>query len=552
MKFTIKKYILLFSVVAISFFPLAFDTDYFEISKNMEVFASLYKELNYYYVEDIKPAEIMKKGIVAMLKSLDPYTNFISEAEIEDYRFQTTGKYGGIGALIRTQDDFVQVAEPYEGFPADKAGLRAGDIILEIDGVSAEKKNTSQISKILKGQPGTEVKILISRNNGKEKSLKTLVREEIKVKSVPYYGIVSEGIGYIRLNSFTQKSGKSVGDALKALKTESDTLIGVIFDLRGNPGGLLNEAVNVSNIFIPKGQEVVSTRGKIKEWDKSYPTLVPPIDDKIKLAVLVNRGSASASEIVSGVVQDLDRGIIIGEKTYGKGLVQTTRPLSYNTQLKVTTAKYYIPSGRCIQAIDYSHRNKDGSVGKIPDSLKSSFKTKEGREVFDGGGIEPDIKIELELYSNIAATLLSKNLIFDFATNYRNKHNSIASPKDFIIDDELYESFIQFLSDKDYDYKTKSEKLLADLSKSVKDEKYFTAVEKDLNDLESKIKKDKKKDLYKNKDEIIELLTKEIVSRYYYAKGRIRSSFKFDKEVNKATELLNDDVQYTQILSTIK
>ncbi len=543
-----KAKILILVVVIISLTQLAFVDQYFEISKNLDVFGTLYKELNYYYVDDVDPAKLMRTGIDAMLKSLDPYTTFISESEIEDYKFQTTGKYGGIGALIRNNGEYVLIAEPYEDFPAYKAGLIAGDIILEVDGKTAKGKSTTEVSKILRGQPGSEVKLLIKRPHENKEMTKTLLREEIKVKSVPYYGMIDEKIGYITLTSFTQRAGKYVKDAFVELKEKNPEMTGLIFDLRGNPGGLLNEAINVSNVFIDKGREVVSTKGKVKDWDKTYRTLNSPIDLTMPLVVLVDRGSASASEIVSGVIQDLDRGVVLGRKTFGKGLVQTTRVLSYNTQLKVTTSKYYVPSGRCIQAIDYSNRNEDGSVGKMPDSLKTAFKTNNGRIVYDGGGIDPDLTIEQEKYAQITASLVSKELIFDYATLYHHKNPTIKPAKEFVFSEEDYQDFIKFLADKDYDYKTNSEELLEELQESTKEEKYYEAIKKDLENLKQDVIHDKKNDLIKFKDEIVDLLELEIASRYYYQKGRIETSFRNDEDITKALEILGDSEQYASFI----
>ena len=429
----------------------------------------------------------MRTGIDAMLASLDPYTDYISEADIENYRFQTTGKYGGIGAIIRRQGDYSVVAEPYQGFAADKAGLIAGDIILEIDGKSTKGKTTDDISKVLKGTPGTELKLLIQRPGQSGTMLKTLNREEIKIKSVPYYGMLNNDIGYIRLSQFTEQCGKDVADALKDLES-THQLKGVVFDLRGNPGGLLNEAVNVANVFLDKGVKVVSTKGKVSEWDKEYTSLNAPIDTNIPLVILANGGSASASEIVTGCVQDLDRGVVIGQKTFGKGLVQTTRELSYGTELKVTTAHYFTPSGRCIQALDYAHRNEDGSVGKIPDSLKSKFKTANGRTVYDGGGIDPDIVLDAAKYSNVTHALIEKNLLFDFATQYHLKHETIVPAKEFVLTDQDFNDLVAFLKDKNYDYSTKTEDALKDLEKNADKESYLNAIKPEIDELKRKNK----------------------------------------------------------------
>ena len=386
--------------------------DRFEIGKNIDIFTSVYKELNTYYVDDIDPNKLMRTGIDAMLESLDPYTNYISEAELEGYKFQITGNYGGIGASIRPIDGKSTVIECFKGFAAEKAGLLPGDIILEIDGKVLDVKNDEAISELLRGSPGTTVKLKVNRPYEDKTFDLAVTREDIDMPNVPYYGFAEPGIGYIILTQFTEDAGLNVGNALKELKKQDPQMKGVILDLRGNPGGLLREAVNVSNIFIDKGLEVCSTLGKVKEWDKTFNALNAPIDSKIPLIILSNSSSASASEIVAGTIQDYDRGVILGEKSYGKGLVQTTRDISFNTKLKLTTAKYYIPSGRCIQALDYTHRNVDGSVGKLPDSLKTAFKTKSGRTVYDGGGIDPDVAVERELYKDITYSLIRKNLIF--------------------------------------------------------------------------------------------------------------------------------------------
>lgn len=528
----------------------SFVDNYFEVSKNLDIFATLFRELNIYYVDDTKPGDLMKKGIDSMLESLDPYTNYIPESEIEDYRYMTTGQYGGIGSLIRQKGDYVVIAEPYEGFPAQKADLRAGDMILEINGISAKGKKTDDISKILKGTPNTSVKLVIQRENEKKPIEKNVVREEIKIKSVSYSGMITENVGYIKLTGFTENAANEVKAALLELK-KNPNFKSLVLDLRGNPGGLLREAVDIVNIFVEKDQEVVSTRGKVKEWDKVHRATQTPIDLTIPLAVLVDRGSASASEIVSGAIQDLDRGIVIGQRTFGKGLVQQTRPLSYNAQLKVTVAKYYIPSGRCIQALDYSHRNEDGSVTKIADSLTYAFKTKNGRIVYDGGGVNPDIPVEPFKFSNIAGSLSSKSHIFDFATQYRMKHNTIPSAKEFKLTDAEYEEFIAFLNGKDYDYVTKSEKTLEELKASAEKEKYYEDISAEYEALRTKMIRNKKDDLVKFKDEIKDLLEEEIASRYFFQRGRMEADLKDDAEVKEALAVLSDQPKYTTILTTV-
>jgi len=543
-----RLWIIAASLFLASVTAISFSEDYFEISRNIDIFVTLFRELNANYVDDIQPGTLIKKGIDSMLESLDPYTNYIPESDIEDYRFMTTGQYGGIGALIGQRNDEVIITEPYEGFPAQKAGLMAGDVLVEIDSKSLTGKKSDDVSKILKGQPSTTVKIKIRRPGETELIEKTVTREEIKINNVPFSGIVSDDIGYIRLTGFTENAGMEVKNALIDLKSKKE-LKGVVLDLRGNPGGLLHEAVNIVNIFSPKGVEVVTTKGKIKEADKTYKTLSNPVDAEIPVAVLVNSMSASASEIVSGAIQDMDRGIIIGQRTFGKGLVQNTRPLSYNAQLKVTTAKYYIPSGRCIQALDYSHRKDDGSVGKIPDSLISEFKTKSGRIVYDGGGIIPDYITPIRPASPLLQALVSKYLIFDYATEFRQKHFSIADARSFKLTDEEFDAFVKWLGTKEYDYSTKSEKLLESLKSYAEKEKYFDAVEPEYEQLHKKMMHDKTRDLYKYKEEIVEILQNEIASRYYYQNGRVESGFAFDIELKKAIEALHNPEIYKTIFN---
>jgi len=546
MKKKIKITLVAISVFFASFLTISFTDNYFEIAKNLDIFTSLYKELNIYYVDETDPGKLMKKGIDAMLKSLDPYTTYIPESEIEDVRFMTTGQYGGIGAIITKRDDYVFISEPYEGFPAQKAGLMAGDKILEINGVSAKGKSTEEVSKVLKGQPNTSVTLLMER---KDLTFEvSFEREKVTVESIPYFGFVGDGIGYIKLRSFTRNCSKDIKDALTELKKQQE-LNGLILDLRGNPGGLLNESVSISNIFIERGEQIVSTKGKIKEWEKVYTATQKAEDTETPLVILINQSSASASEIVSGVIQDLDRGVIIGNKSFGKGLVQQSRKLSYNTQLKVTIAKYYIPSGRCIQALDYSNRNKDGSVGEVPDSLKTAFKTKNGRTVYDGGGIEPDIEIEQEKVGNIIISLLSKRLIFDFATDYRFSHDTIKNANNFLFTDEEFEDFKTFLAGKEYEYSTQTEDKVEELKEVAKEEFYYDEIANEYDALILKLEINKKDDLNKFKPKIKEILTSEIASRYYYQKGRIIANLQFDKHIKEAIELLNNNSKYNSILS---
>jgi len=523
------------------------NTNYFETSKNIEIFTDLYKELDMFYVDEVNSGDLIKTAIDEMLNSLDPYTTYIPESDIEDYRFMTTGQYGGIGAMITKRGDYVLISEPYEGFPAQKAGLMAGDKILEVNGKSAKGKTTEELSSILKGQPNTEVTILIERDG--ETFAKKFNREKVTVKSVPYYGFLEDGIAYIKLRSFTRNCANDIKSALSDLKSEQE-LKGIILDLRSNPGGLLNESIDIVNLFVDKGEEIVTTKGKIKDWDKTYVAKYNPVDEKTPLIVLINSNSASASEIVSGSVQDLDRGLIIGRRSFGKGLVQQTRKLPYNSQLKVTVAKYYIPSGRCIQALDYSNRNEDGSVGKVPDSLISTFYTRNGREVKDGGGVTPDIKTENEEVSDISISLMNKRLVFDFATQFRYKNEKIESIENFEITDEIFNNFVEFLSDKEYQYTTATEDAL-DIFKEITDEEGTSdLILEEFNLLTEKIKSNKENDLENNKEEIKEFISNEIVSRYYYQEGRIIDRLKHDKDIDEALRLFKNMDEYHSLLKT--
>ncbi|HRG59305.1 MAG TPA: S41 family peptidase [Bacteroidia bacterium] len=541
-----KKTFIATGFVMLALFSSSYVDDYFNISKNLEIFTSVFRQVNAYYVDETKPGELAKTGIDAMLKNLDPYTTYIPESEIEDYRFMTTGQYGGIGSLIRKKGDYIVISEPYEGFAAHKSGLMAGDTLLMVDGKTVKNKKTDEMSKILKGQPGTTITVLIKRD-GKEIE-KKITREEIKVKAVPYSGILEEGVGYIVLTSFTENCSKEISEAFDSLKKKHN-IKSLVLDLRGNPGGLLHESVNIANFFVEKGQEIVSTKGKVVEWQKSYKALNNAIDKDIPLIVLVNKGSASASEIVSGSLQDLDRAVIMGQRTFGKGLVQTTKNLTYNSKLKVTTAKYYVPSGRCIQALDYSHRNADGSVGKVADTLMKAFKTKAGRTVFDGGGIKPDITIKTTDASAIARTLENKLIIFDFAVQYRKKHPSITAAKDFKLNEIEYNEFLSFIQGKDYSYVTSTEKVFKDLKKTMEEEKYLDAVSDEYKSLEQKVLHHEQEDLITFKDDIKKIIEREIVTQYYYQTGKIQYALSNDLEVKKAVELFKDEAKFKSILA---
>ena len=522
---------------------------YFEISKNIETFNKLFKELNRYYVDDVDPTELMEVGIDAMLRSLDPYTVYLSGAELDNYRMQTTGKYGGIGARIGMLKEKVTVTEPYEGFPAFNAGLRAGDVIIEVDGKETEGFNTEDVSQILRGQPGTDVQVKVLREISGEKMDFTITRGEVHIDNVLYFGMVNEDVGYIKLTNFSEKAGVEVANAFSALKEEND-IKGVILDLRGNGGGLLHEAVNITNVFIDKGIEVVSTKGKIEEQDKSYKTLNKAVDTELPLVVLTDGGSASASEIVSGSIQDLDRGVVIGQSTYGKGLVQITRPLPYKSKLKVTTSKYYIPSGRCIQSIDYVNRSLDEVALEMPDSLRVVYATKNGRKVLDGAGIDPDVELEIDAIANVSRSIIRKNHVFNYATKYWNENKELRDGTKFEMNEDEFNVFAKFLEGKDYDYTSRSEKKLEELKSVSKDESYFAAIESTMEELEAQIKSDKANDLVKNKEEVMRILELEIVSRYSFQKGRIENSLTDDPEVLEAVKVLIDGAKYGQLLTS--
>lgn len=526
---------------------MSFVESYFEISKNLDIFASVYREINTYYVDETKPGKLVKTGIDAMLTSLDPYTNYIPEADIEDYRFITTGEYGGVGALIRTVDDHVIIAEPYENSPVVKAGLQAGDIILEVNGKSTKGKTSSQLSEILRGQAGNAVKLKIKRPLTGEEFETEVVREEIKVDDVPYYGMLNDEVGYITLTSFTQTASKSVQEAYNDLISQG--MKKLIFDLRGNGGGLLREAVNITNFFVPKGQVVVETKGRSKEWDRTHRTINSPLDLDIDLAVLIDERSASASEIVAGTLQDLDRAVIIGQTSFGKGLVQQTFPLSYNAQLKATVAKYYTPSGRCIQRIDYSHKDEKGKAHEIPDSLTTKYETDGGRIVKDGAGIMPDIYVDEEQSSDLLRILVGENILFDYATQYRNDHDSISGAREFHLSEVEYNAFVDFALNNDFEYTNSSKERLKDLKEVIEEDEFWTEVEAEFEALNQKLERSKEEDLQKFRKEISYILENEIISRYYYRKGRVEASLASDHNVEKALETLGNKSKYSSVLS---
>ncbi|MBC3788743.1 S41 family peptidase [Spirosoma utsteinense] len=530
---------------------LSFKTDdrFFEIARNLDIYASLFKELNLYYVDEVNPNRMVKTSIDGMLKALDPYTNFFAEDEIEDYMTMTTGRYNGIGALIGQRQGKSIVLMIYEGTPAEKSGLRIGDEILKIDGADLKARKgdgSTDTGKLLKGQNNTAVKLTVQRYGQKEPVDLSVIRDVVKMTNVPYYGMISDEVGYIDLKDFTGTASREVRTAFQELKGKG--MKKLVLDVRENPGGLLNMAIDICNTFIPKDSEVVTTKGKVTEWNKTYTALNPPLDLEMPIVVLTNSHSASAAEIVSGVIQDYDRGVLIGQRTYGKGLVQTTRELSFNTKLKITTAKYYIPSGRCIQAIDYSHRNPDGSVGKIPDSLKTAFKTKAGRVVYDGGGVLPDIALEAPTPTPIALSLTNKGLIFDYAVKYRHEHPTIKPAREFRLTDAEYTDFVKWANDKEYDYTTQVEKDLGTLEASAKKEKYFDLIQDQLKALKTKVSHSKDADMMTFKAELKTLLEQEIAGHYYLQKGLKEASFATDPELKAALDLFKDMGKYTSIL----
>ncbi|MFP4468698.1 MAG: S41 family peptidase [Bacteroidales bacterium] len=544
----LRVFLVIILVASSSVFLTGYASRNFEIARNLDIFSSLFRELVVNYVDDINVSDVMRSGIDGMLSELDPYTTFISESEIEDVRFMTTGQYGGIGALIQPRGDRVMVAEPYEGNPAHQAGLLPGDIILEINGRSVAGLDESEVRNLLTGQPGTTIDVLIEREGEPEPVLKSIEREVVQVDNIPYYGMLDESTAYIKLTGFTRNAGREVRDAFIDLRDNHEVDY-IVLDLRGNGGGLLNEAVNVANLFIDKGELIVRTEGRLEDRRSAHRTLNDPLDTEIPLAVLIDRRSASASEIVAGAIQDYDRGVIIGDRSFGKGLVQNVVPLSYNTQLKVTVAEYLIPSGRSIQAINYAQRREDGSVAEIPDSLKEAHKTEGGRVVYDGGGIKPDVPVERPQMGQVTMALIRQYMIFDFATRYHREHDELTPPAEFDISDRLYEDFQRFVSGRDFDYKTDSERLLEQLERTASEEKYYNAIEDRFAEVKQNIREEKSKDFSTFRDEITQLLKEEIVSRFYYQEGRVIVSLDADPDVEEALEVLANEPVYSDILA---
>ena len=517
----------------------------FAIAKSIDIFASLIRELDTYYVDQIDPEQLLSVGIQAMLEELDPYTEFIPEEESDDFRMLTTGEYAGVGALIGNRGEGNIVIMPYTGFPAQNSGMRIGDLLLKVDSIAVLKKTTSEVSELLKGPANTGVTVTVKR--GEDTLQFSLNRKKISLKNVPFYGKLDEKTGYIKLSDFTTNASAEVRNALVNLKAQGATQI--VLDLRDNPGGLINEAVEIVNLFIPKGKEVVKTIGKLQQVNYTYKTTKTPVDKEIGVIVLINERSASAAEIVAGALQDYDRAVLLGQKSFGKGLVQTTLPLSFNTQIKITTAKYYIPSGRCIQAIDYAKSREDGSAGTVPDSLRKAFKTANGRVVLDGAGIEPDEKVKEGSYAPISYTLVAGNHVFDFATQYFYKHAKLSSPSTFQVTEEVYADFKKFLEGKEYDYTTYSEKSVQDMEKYLAKESYFDEVKEQLEQIKVKVNHSKENDLDTHKKEIKKILSEEIVSRYYFQEGMIEASLQGDPVIELAKEYFASPVRMTKTLA---
>ncbi len=537
----------LFGIIASLLLVFGFKAvdNFFELSKNIEIFGAVYKTVNSDYVDEPKPGELMKVGIDAMLASLDPYTNFYSESEAVDAMIMRSGEYGGVGCQSVKRGDYIYITSVFKGLAADKAGLRVGDKVTEINGKSFFTRSMDEYSNAIKGTPNSRVNLTVERD-GKPISLE-ISREEIKIKNIAYFGLINSETGYIRLEHFLQGAGAEVKDALISLKAKGAKQ--VVLDLRDNGGGLLNEAVNIVNVFVDGGQLVTYSKGRTKEANRNYLTLDPATDTKIPLVVLINNRSASASEIVSGAIQDFDRGVVIGVNSFGKGLVQNVKALVYRTQMKVTIAKYYIPSGRCIQELDYGKKGKDGKATILPDSLRKKFKTKNGRIVLDGGGVKPDI-IEEAVKLSKTAQLLEKNyLVFDYATLYRNKNESIGNLNAFIISDKDFEDFVNFVKLEDFKEKSDVEKQLIALKQAAEKDNSFAPISIDVQSIQLKLKEQFIKDVLTQKIELKRLISNEIIRRYYYEESLFLNSFTQDKNILKALEIFSSPINYQSVLT---
>lgn len=542
-----SKWIIVPVIAAVMSLAFTQTNRYFEIAKSLDIFATLFKEVNAYYVDDVEPKKLVSTGINSMLESLDPYTDYIPEEELENFRVLTTGQYAGIGALISVINGKTVITHPYKNFPAYTAGVRVGDEIIAINGKNMTGKPTSEITTYLKGQAKTDVELKVRRPGAGDLTFK-IRREKITISNITYYGMVgTSDVGYIKLDEFTPGAAKEVSEAAHKLKSQGAKKL--ILDLRDNLGGLMHEGINIVNLFIPKNLEVVSTKGKVAEWNKTYSTLNNPLDTEIPIAVLISESSASAAEIVSGSLQDYDRAVLVGRKTFGKGLVQTTRQLPYGSEVKITVAKYYIPSGRCIQALDYAHRNEDGSVNKTADSLRAEFKTKAGRKVLDGNGIDPDVPLEDQYLSTITSTLIQEGLIFDYASKYCGEHPVKADFKPIKLTDADYTKFTDWLKTQKFSYTSELETDTDALIKTAKQERYYSELESQLNDLKKRIDTNKATDLVRFKAEISEALEQQIAFHYALTDGEALVSLPRDKTVAEAVKVLNDNQRYKRILS---
>lgn len=520
---------------------------YARIANSLEIYNAVMRELSINYVDTIDYEQINQAGINYMLQKLDPYTTFFAESEEDALKMMTTGTYGGIGAIISRQGANILIAEPYEGMPAQRHDIRAGDIIVEVDGKSTKGLQTGDVSQMLRGPQGTEVELLLQRPGEKKTFRKKIIREVIQINPVEYYGMLTDTIGYIALRDFTDKAYNEVRDAVIDL-TKNHNMRKLIIDLRSNGGGLVSEAVNIAGLFVPRHTHIVSTKGLQPQSHQEYVTSNEPLLPDLPLMVLINSASASASEILAGALQDLDRAIVVGERSYGKGLVQSLRPLPHNTYLKVTTAKYYIPSGRCVQAIDYAKRNSDGSIQRIPDSLTHEFTTRNGRKVRDGGGIMPDSTLQRRDDCNIVYELYVRNLFFDYATNYARTHKSIAAPERFALTDAEYDDFINYVKAQNFTYELQSAQMLDEVRQVVKSEGYADEADTLLAQLATTLKPDIDRDLRRFRQSIEELLGSEIVKRYYFQKGTVAYELRFDQWLHQAIDLFNDDRRCADIL----
>lgn len=520
----------------------------FALGRNIQILFNMFRELSLLYVDEVDPEKLMLNAADGMTRELDPYTELIPEKEMADFEIMTTGKYGGIGAIIQKKGDYVMVAQPYKGSPADKAGLQIGDIILAVDDKDVKGLEIQEVSSMLKGTPGTELSLKVRKLLTDQEQELTIKRERIVLSALPYWGIIADSIGYISHKEFTEDCSADLRNAFISMKKEG--IKGLIIDLRGNGGGILQEAVKILSMFVPKGTEVVSMRGRMKELDATFTTQSEPIDTEIPVVVLINGSSASAAEIVAGAFQDLDRGILVGQRSFGKGLVQNTRPVGFNSFLKLTTAKYYTPSGRCIQVLDYSHRAEDGSVGAVPDSLIREYSTAGGRKVYDGGGIMPDIRMPENYYSRFTNMLFAKGYIEDFANLYFKKHREPIDVDTFEVTDADYNEFVAFMADKPIDSESDTKQTLDQLRQKAERDKYLDRIEEELNAIEEKIQDDKQTDLEAFKDELKMLLSNEIVMRYHYIGGVVRNNAHHDPEVLKAIEVLRDTTNYHRILTS--